>query len=58
MSMNKEFEYSALGLLIASYALRETKGLFGDAAVYAPTADSRELAAACAAVDARGFVAR
>ena len=37
MSMNKVFEYCALGIPTASYPLRETKRLLGGAEVYAPT---------------------
>jgi glycosyltransferase involved in cell wall biosynthesis len=48
MSMNKVFEYSALGIPTASYPLTETRTLLGDAAVYAETPDPTGLANACA----------
>ena len=47
MSMNKVFEYCALGIPTACYPLRETKRLLGEAGVYAPTLDPAGLAAAC-----------
>ena len=47
MSMNKVFEYCALGIPTACYRLKETKRLLGDAAVYAPTLDPAGLAEAC-----------
>jgi glycosyltransferase involved in cell wall biosynthesis len=47
MSMNKVFEYCALGIPTASYPLRETKQLLGGAGVYAPTLDPAGLAEAC-----------
>jgi glycosyltransferase involved in cell wall biosynthesis len=47
MSMNKVFEYCALGIPTASYPLTETKRLLGDAGVYAPTLDPAGLADAC-----------
>ena len=47
MSMNKVYEYCALGIPTACYPLRETKRLLGDAAVYAPTFDPTGLAEAC-----------
>jgi glycosyltransferase involved in cell wall biosynthesis len=47
MSMNKVFEYCALGIPTACYPLTETKRLLGDAGAYAPTFDPRGLAAAC-----------
>jgi glycosyltransferase involved in cell wall biosynthesis len=47
MSMNKVFEYCALGIPTASYPLRETKRLLGGAGVYAPTLDPAGLAEAC-----------
>ena len=47
MSMNKVFEYCALGIATACYPLRETKRLLGEAAVYAPTIDPAGLAEAC-----------
>ena len=47
MSMNKVFEYCALGIPTACYPLKETKRLMGEAAVYAPSPDPAGLAAAC-----------
>ncbi len=47
MSMNKVFEYCALGIATACYPLRETKRLLGGAGVYAPTLDPAGLADAC-----------
>jgi glycosyltransferase involved in cell wall biosynthesis len=47
MSMNKVFEYCALGIPTACYPLRETKRLLGTAGVYAPTLDPAGLAEAC-----------
>jgi glycosyltransferase involved in cell wall biosynthesis len=47
MSMNKVFEYCALGIPTASYPLKETKRLLGGAGVYAPTLDPPGLAEAC-----------
>ena len=47
MSMNKVFEYCALGIPTACYPLKETKRLLGDAGVYAPTLDPAGLAEAC-----------
>ena len=47
MSMNKVFEYCALGIATACYPLRETKRLLGEAGVYAPTLDPAGLADAC-----------
>jgi glycosyltransferase involved in cell wall biosynthesis len=47
MSMNKVFEYCALGIPTACYPLKETKRLLGDAGVYAPTPDPAGLAEAC-----------
>jgi glycosyltransferase involved in cell wall biosynthesis len=47
MSMNKVFEYSALGIPAAAYPLAETKNLLGNAAVYAPTLDPAGLAESC-----------
>jgi glycosyltransferase involved in cell wall biosynthesis len=47
MSMNKVFEYCALGIPTACYPLRETKRLLGEAGVYAPTLDPAGLATAC-----------
>jgi glycosyltransferase involved in cell wall biosynthesis len=47
MSMNKVFEYCALGIPTACYPLKETKRLLGDAGVYAPSPDPAGLAEAC-----------
>jgi glycosyltransferase involved in cell wall biosynthesis len=47
MSMNKVFEYCALGIPTACYPLKETKRLLGDAGVYAPSPDPAGLADAC-----------
>jgi glycosyltransferase involved in cell wall biosynthesis len=47
MSMNKVFEYCALGIPTACYPLKETKRLLGRAGVYAPTLDPAGLAEAC-----------
>ncbi len=47
MSMNKVFEYCALGIPTACYPLKETKRLLGDAGAYAPTLDPAGLAEAC-----------
>jgi glycosyltransferase involved in cell wall biosynthesis len=47
MSMNKVFEYCALGIPTACYPLKETKRLLGDAGVYAPSHDPAGLADAC-----------
>jgi glycosyltransferase involved in cell wall biosynthesis len=47
MSMNKVFEYCALGIPTACYPLRETQRLLGDAGVYAPSPDPKGLAEAC-----------
>ena len=47
MSMNKVFEYCALGIPTACYPLKETKRLLGEAAVYAPSPDPAGLAQAC-----------
>ncbi len=47
MSMNKVFEYCALGIPTACYPLRETKRLLGEAGVYAPSPDPAGLAEAC-----------
>ncbi len=47
MSMNKVFEYCALGIPTASYPLKETKRLLGEAGVYAASHDPAGLAEAC-----------
>jgi glycosyltransferase involved in cell wall biosynthesis len=47
MSMNKVFEYCALGIPTACYPLTETKRLLGEAGAYAPTLDPAGLAEAC-----------
>ena len=47
MSMNKVFEYCALGIPTACYPLKETMRLLGDAGVYAPSPDPVGLADAC-----------
>jgi glycosyltransferase involved in cell wall biosynthesis len=47
MSMNKVFEYCALGIPTACYPLKETKRLLGKAAAYAPSHDPAGLADAC-----------
>jgi glycosyltransferase involved in cell wall biosynthesis len=47
MSMNKVFEYCALGIPTACYPLRETQRLLGDAGVYAASVDPAGLAEAC-----------
>ena len=48
ISMNKVFEYSALGIPPVSYALTETRRLLGEAGTYAEDATSDGLARACA----------
>jgi glycosyltransferase involved in cell wall biosynthesis len=48
ISMNKVFEYSALGIPSVAYPLTETKRLLGGAGVYARGDAPAELAAACA----------
>jgi len=50
ISMNKVFEYSALGVPPVSYDLTETRRLLGDAGTYATDATSDGLARACAAL--------
>lgn len=47
ISMNKVFEYSALGIPSVAYRLTETRRLLGEAALYAPSPDPSGLAAAC-----------
>ncbi len=46
ISMNKVFEYSALGIPIVAFELGETKRLLGDAARYAPDHSPKGLASA------------
>lgn len=48
ISMNKVFEYSALGVPSVSYRLRETQRLLGAAGTYADNEDPSGLARACA----------
>jgi len=50
MSMNKVFEYCALGIPTVCYPLRETKRLLGAAGVYAASLDPAGLAEACLAL--------
>ena len=50
MSMNKVYEYCALGIPTACYPLSETKRLLREAGVYAPTLDPAGLAEACVAL--------
>jgi glycosyltransferase involved in cell wall biosynthesis len=47
MSMNKVFEYCALGIPTACYPLTETRRLLGEAGVCAPTLEPAGLADAC-----------
>ncbi len=47
ISMNKVFEYSALGIPSVAYPLTETRRLLGDAGVYAEGSEPADLAAAC-----------
>jgi glycosyltransferase involved in cell wall biosynthesis len=47
MSMNKVFEYCALGIPTACYPLKETTRLLGEAGIYAPSPDPAGLAEAC-----------
>jgi glycosyltransferase involved in cell wall biosynthesis len=47
MSMNKVFEYCALGIPIACYPLKETQRLLDEAGVYAPSHEPEGLAEAC-----------
>jgi glycosyltransferase involved in cell wall biosynthesis len=47
ISMNKVFEYSALGIPSVTYPLTETRRLLGDAGVYAEGSEPVDLAAAC-----------
>jgi glycosyltransferase involved in cell wall biosynthesis len=47
ISMNKVFEYSALGIPSVAYPLAETKNLLGDAGVFASTTEPGGLAQAC-----------
>jgi glycosyltransferase involved in cell wall biosynthesis len=48
ISMNKVFEYSALGIPSVAYPLTETRRLLGDAGIYAQGPDPADLSAACA----------
>lgn len=50
ISMNKVFEYSALGIPSVAYPLAETRNLLGDAGVFAPSAEPAGLAQACLAL--------
>jgi glycosyltransferase involved in cell wall biosynthesis len=47
ISMNKVFEYSALGIPCVAYNLTETRRLLGDCAFYAADATPEDLARAC-----------
>jgi glycosyltransferase involved in cell wall biosynthesis len=47
ISMNKVFEYSALGIPSVAYPLAETKQLLGDAGLFSRTAEPDGLAEAC-----------
>jgi glycosyltransferase involved in cell wall biosynthesis len=47
ISMNKVFEYSALGIPSVAYPLTETKHLLGDAGVFSRTTEPDGLAEAC-----------
>jgi glycosyltransferase involved in cell wall biosynthesis len=47
ISMNKVFEYSALGIPSVAYPLTETRRLLGGAGLYAASPDPSGLAAAC-----------
>jgi glycosyltransferase involved in cell wall biosynthesis len=47
ISMNKVFDYCALGIPTATYPLKETRRLLGAAGVYAPTFDPPGLSDAC-----------
>jgi glycosyltransferase involved in cell wall biosynthesis len=47
ISMNKVFEYSALGIPSVAYPLAETRNLLGEAGVFSRTAEPDGLAAAC-----------
>jgi glycosyltransferase involved in cell wall biosynthesis len=47
ISMNKVFEYAALGLPIVTYNLSETRRLLGDVAEYAEDCTPKALARAC-----------
>ena len=58
MSMNKVFEYCALGIPTACYPLKETKRLLGEAGVYAPSLDPAGLAEACLSLMQDECVAR
>ena len=58
MSMNKVFEYCALGIPTACYPLKETKRLLGDAGVYAASPDPAGLADACLSLMQNDVLAR
>src|SRR5262249_35831692 len=47
ISMNKVFEYTALGIPSVAYPLTETRRLLGEAAVYADGTEPSDLADAC-----------
>ena len=47
LSMNKVFEYTALGIPIVAYRLAETQRLLGEVAIYAESPDPQGLAVAC-----------
>lgn len=47
ISMNKVFEYSALGIPSVAYPLSETRRLLGDAGLYAASSDPSDLGEAC-----------
>jgi glycosyltransferase involved in cell wall biosynthesis len=54
ISMNKVFEYSALGIPSVAYPLSETRRLLGSAGVFAGGSNPADLAEACLAVMADG----
>ena len=62
ISMNKVFEYSMMGLPIASYRLKETERLLGNAAIYAEDSSPEALGDAifklCAAPELRADAGR
>jgi glycosyltransferase involved in cell wall biosynthesis len=47
LSMNKVFEYTALGIPVVAYRLAETQRLLREVAIYAETPDPQGLADAC-----------